>query len=163
MISVVYATAADFEGRQTEDSLTEDSFKARVGDLAALIPVPAKHENKVIYVLLSAAACKVLGPVLTSIGGARDPWLNRHVIIGFEESQPTFGSIRLILGETGPICLAHSLPDFSGAGPKHALDIAVCPGTLRSPRATPLTARRIRDLTSAPIKAAKGPARRLKL
>jgi hypothetical protein len=58
MVSVVYATAADFEGRQTEDSLTEDSFKARVEYLAALIPA----ENKVIYVLLSAAACKFLEP-----------------------------------------------------------------------------------------------------
>ena len=53
MISVVYATAADFEGRQTEGS-----FKDRVESLAALIPVPAEHVNKVIYVLLSAAACK---------------------------------------------------------------------------------------------------------
>ena len=158
MISVVYATAADFEGRQTEDS-----FKARVRDLAALIPVPAKHENKVIYVLLSAAACKVLEPVLTSIGGARDRWLDRHVIIGFEEFQPAFGFIRRILREPGPICLAHSLPDFSDDGPKHALDIAVCPGTLRSPRATPLTERQIRDLTRAPLKAAKKPARRLEL
>ncbi len=57
MISVVYATAADFEGRQTEAS-----FKARVECLAALIPVPAEHANKVIYVLLSAAACKILEP-----------------------------------------------------------------------------------------------------
>jgi hypothetical protein len=158
MISVVYATAADFEGRQTEGS-----FKARVDYLAALIPVPAENANKVIYVLLSAAACKILGPVLTSIGGARDPWLARHVIIGLEEFQPTFGSIRLILREPGPICLAHSLPDFSDDNPKHALDIAVCPGTLRSPRATQLTARKIRDLTRAPIKAPKGAARRLKL
>jgi hypothetical protein len=159
MISVVYATAADFEGRKTEGPLTEDSFKARVEYLAALIPA----ENKVIYVLLSAAACKVLKPVLTSIGGARDPWLDRHVIIGFEESQPTFGSIRLILRETDPICLAHSLPDFSDDDTKHALDIAVCPRTLRSPRATPLTERQIRDLTRAPIKAPKGHARRRKL
>jgi hypothetical protein len=158
MISVVYATAADFEGRQTEGS-----FKDRVESLAALIPVPAEHVNKVIYVLLSAAACKILEPVLTSIGGARDPWLARHVIIGFEEFQPAFGFIRLFLGQTGPICLAHSLPDFSDAGPKHALDIAVCPGTLRSPRATPLTARQIRELTSAPIKAPKKAARRLEL
>ena len=158
MISVVYATAADFEGRQTEGS-----FKARVEYLSALIPVPAEHANKVIYVLLSAAACKILEPVLTSIGGARDPWLDRHVIIGFEEFQPAFGFIRLILREPGPICLAHSLPDFSDAGPKHALDIAVCPGTLRSPRSTPLTARQIRDLTRAPIKAAKKAARRLEL
>ncbi len=37
MISVVYATAADFEGRQTEGS-----FKARVESLAALIPVPSR-------------------------------------------------------------------------------------------------------------------------
>ncbi len=158
MISVVYATAADFAGRQTEDS-----FKARVGSLAALIPVPAEHVNKVIYVLLSAAACKILEPVLTSIGGARDPWLARHVVIGFEEFPPAFRFIRLILREPGPICLAHSLPDFSDAGTKHALDIAVCPGTLRSPRSTPLTARQIRGLTRAPIKAAKKAARRLEL
>jgi hypothetical protein len=37
MINVVYATAADFEGRQTEGS-----FKARVEYLAALIPVPSR-------------------------------------------------------------------------------------------------------------------------
>ena len=158
MISVVYATAADFEGRQTEDS-----FKARVEYLAALIPVPAESATEVIYVLLSAAACKVLESVLKTICYAPDAWLDRHVIIGFEEYLPTFGFIRRILSKTGPICLAHSLPDFSDSGPKHALDIAVCPKTLLSPRSTPLTTRQIRELTRAPIKPAKKAARRLEL
>ena len=162
MISVVYATAADFEGRQTEDS-----FKARVACLADLIPVPAKSTSEVIYVLLSAAACKILESVLKTLGNAHDPWLDRHVIIGFEECLPAFGFIRLILSKPGvslgPICLAHSLPDFSDSGPKHALDIAVCPKTLQSPRSTPRTTRQIRELTRAPIKAPKQAARRLEL
>ena len=158
MISVVYATAADFEGRQTEDS-----FKARVEYLAALIPVPAESMTDVIYVLLSAAACKILESVLKTLGNAHDPWLDRHVIIGFEEYLPAFGFIRRILSKTGPICLAHSLPDFSDSGHKHALDIAVCPKTLLSPRSTPLTTRQIRELTRAPIKAPKKAARRLEL
>lgn len=158
MIGVVYATAADFEGRQTEGS-----FKARVEYLAALIPVPAESVTEVIYVLLSAAACKILESVLKTIGYAHDPWLDRHVIIGFEEYLPAFGFIRLILSKTGPICLAHSLPDFSDSGPKHALDIAVCPKTMQSPRSTPLTTRQIRELTRAPIKAPKKAARRLDL
>ena len=158
MIRVVYATAADFEGRQTEDS-----FKARVACLADLIPVPAESTTGVIYVLLSAAACKILESVLKTLGNAHDPWLDRHVIIGFEECLPAFGFIRLILSKTGPICLAHSLPDFSDSGPKHALDIAVCPKTLLSPRSTPLTTRQIRELTRAPFKATKNAARRLEL
>ena len=158
MISVVYATDADFEGRQTEDS-----FKARVEYLAALIPVPPENVTEVIYVLLSAAACKVLESVLKTIGYAHDPWLDRHVIIGFEEYLPAFGFIRLILSKTGPICLAHSLHDFSDSGPKHALDIAVCPKALQSPRFSPLTTRQIRDLTRAPIKPPKKAARPLEL
>ena len=157
MISVVYATPADFEGRQTEDS-----FKARVEYLAARIPVP-ESVTAVIYVLLSAAACKILESVLKTLGNAHDPWLDRHVIIGFEEYLPAFGFIRLILSKTGPICLAHSLPDFSDSGPKHALDIAVCPRTLQSPRSTPRTTRQIRELTRAPIKPPKKAARRLEL
>ena len=158
MISVVYATASDFEGRQTEDS-----FKARVACLAALIPVPAESMTDVIYVLLSAAACKILESLLKTLGNAHDPWLDRHVIIGFEEYLPAFSFIRLILSKTGPICLAHSLPDFSDSGPKHALDIAVCPKTLQSPRPTPRTTRQIRELTRAPTKATKKAARRLEL
>lgn len=158
MISVVYATAADFEERQTEDS-----FKDRVACLSALIPVPAESVTEVTYVLLSAAACNILESVLKTLGYAHDPWLDRHVIIGFEEYLPTFGFIRLILSKTGPICLAHSLHDFSDSGPKHALDIAVCPKTLLSPRSTPRTTRQIRELTRAPIKAPKQAARRLEL